>query len=81
MKSVIKAERLSIVPVGGDSREVRATDTLPVICWNKPHCRAGRKTRIARTRDLTKVVIPVREYVQKLQAKVTELNQLVEINF
>jgi hypothetical protein len=33
MKSVIKAERLSIVPVGGDSREVRATDTLPVICW------------------------------------------------
>jgi hypothetical protein len=71
---------LSIVPVFEESRIGRADDALPVIWWNEPRGVAGR-TRTSRSRYLTKTINSVRVHVRKLEAEVTELEQLVRINF
>jgi hypothetical protein len=81
MKTTQKRVDLSIVPVWEESPKVLAADSLPVIWWNKPRGGAGRKSRTARNRNLTKVVDSVRQHIGTLEAKVTELKQLVRIAF
>lgn len=73
-------DRLSIVPVFEASRGVRADDSLPVIWWSESRGGSGR-TRTTRSRYLTKTINSVRVHVRKLEAEVTELEQLVQINF
>jgi hypothetical protein len=81
MKRAKKPVDLSIIPVWEESHKVFAGDTLPVIWWNKPRGEANRKSRAVRNRDLTKVVDSVRQHIGTLEAKVTELKQLVLIAF
>ena len=81
MKNRTKSIEVSIVPISEESRKVFAGDTLPVIWWNKPLGGANRKVRAARKHDVTKAVDSVRHYVRTLEATVSELKQLVAINF
>jgi hypothetical protein len=81
MKRTTKHVDLSIVPVWEEARNVFAADALPVIWWRKPRGGAGRKSRTARNHDLTKAVESVRHHVRTLEATVSELKQLVAINF
>ncbi len=81
MKRAQKSRDLSIIPVWEESQKVFAGDTLPVIWWSNPRRGADRKSRAVRNRDLTKVVDSVRQHIGTLEAKVTELKQLVRIAF
>ena len=81
MKKTGKATGVSIAPVWEESQKVFAADALPVIWWSKPKGGPGRKSRMTRNRDLAKAVDSVRKHIGTLEAKVSELKQLVRIAF